>query len=300
MVPPRPHPARGEAQPVGEGNDDRERLEEPLGVPVPARDRLGLAAQLEASPGPQEPLALVDPPRLLLGLVHLQLEAARRVLVVHRARRRRLDEGGAGLDREDLRPHVPRLRVLDRRRRDELLPALQHADRVVGLHRAVTLLDDHELAVQEAGLGVVEALRRESREEHDVFGWAEPLDHLGEPALPRPALARARSPRAGPRACARRPPGRGGACSSPRPRSRERRCPSRPGRGDPRASGRRALPRARSRSSRAARPRPRASTPRPSSRPPRAGPGAPPRPRLLRTPSALPARLANSDRLLDA
>ena len=83
MVAPRPHPARGEAQPVGEGDDDRERLEEPLRVPVAARDRLGLAPQLEAALGAQEPLALVDPPRLLLGLVHRQLEAARRVLVVH-------------------------------------------------------------------------------------------------------------------------------------------------------------------------------------------------------------------------
>ena len=133
-------------------------------------------------------LALVDPPRLLFGLVHRQLEAARRVLVVDRARRRRFDEGGAGLDREDLRPHVPRLRVLHRCRGDELLPALQHADRVVGLHRAVALLDDHELAVEEARLGVVEALRREPREEHDVLGRAEPLDDLGEPALPGAAL----------------------------------------------------------------------------------------------------------------
>ena len=43
------------------------------------------APQLEASPGPQEPLALVDPLRLLHGLVHLQLEAAGGVLVVDRA-----------------------------------------------------------------------------------------------------------------------------------------------------------------------------------------------------------------------
>ena len=46
------------------------------------------------------------------------------------------------------------------RRSDELLPALEHADRVVRVHRAVALLDDHELVVEEAGLGVVEALRR--------------------------------------------------------------------------------------------------------------------------------------------
>ena len=75
------------------------------------------------------------------------------------------------------------------RRGDELLPALQDADRVVGLHRAVALLDDHELLIEEAGRGVVEALRREAREEHDVFGRREPLDHLGDAALARAALA---------------------------------------------------------------------------------------------------------------
>ena len=49
-----------------------------------AGDRLGLALELEAAPGSQQPLPLVDPPRLILGFVHLQLEAPRRVLVVHR------------------------------------------------------------------------------------------------------------------------------------------------------------------------------------------------------------------------
>ena len=101
---------------------------------------------------------------------------------------RRLDEGGARLDGEDPGLHVPRGGVLDRRRGDELLPALEHADRVVRLDRAVALLDDHELPVQEAGLDVVEALRREPRQEHDVFRRAELLDHLGEPALAGAAL----------------------------------------------------------------------------------------------------------------
>ncbi len=71
---------------------------------------------------------------------------------------------------------------------DELLPALEHPDRVVRFDRAAALLDDHELPVQESGLGVVEALRRESGQEHDVLGRAELLDHLGEAALAGPAL----------------------------------------------------------------------------------------------------------------
>jgi hypothetical protein len=131
----------------------------------------------------------VDPPRLLRSLVHRELEAAGRILVVDRRGGGGLDEGGPGLDREDLRAHVPRGRVLDGRGRDELLPALQHPDRVVRLDRAVALLDDHELSVEEAPFGVVEALRRQPRQQHDVFRRAETLDRLGEDALARPALA---------------------------------------------------------------------------------------------------------------
>ena len=58
-----------------------------------------LLAQSEAALGWQQAHALVDLPRLFGRLVHRQLEAARRVLVVDAARGRRLDEGDAGLDR---------------------------------------------------------------------------------------------------------------------------------------------------------------------------------------------------------
>ena len=83
---------------------------------------------------------------------------------------------------------LPVCGILDRRRGDELLPALQDADGVVRLHRAVTLLDDDELLVEKARLDVVEALGSEPGEEHHVLGRGELLDDLGDAALPGPAL----------------------------------------------------------------------------------------------------------------
>ena len=46
----------------------------------------------------------------------------------------------------------------------------------------------HELLVQKPGIGVVEALRREPRQEHDVFGRREPFDDFGDTALPGATL----------------------------------------------------------------------------------------------------------------
>ena len=69
-------------------------------------------------------------------------------------------------------------------------------------------------------------------------GGVRLLDDFGEAALPGAALARGRWPRAGPRACARRPRGRGAACSSLRRRSRASRCRAPPGRGGPVGEGR--------------------------------------------------------------
>ena len=180
----------------------------------------------------REALALVDPVCLLGALVHRQLETARRVLVVHRGCRGGLDEGGTGLDGEDLGAHVPRLWVLDGCGGDELLPALKDADGVVGLHGSVALLDDDELVVEEALVHVVEALWCQAGQQHDVFGGRELLDHFGDARSSRLHSARGRWPRAGRGACARWPRGTAGACSSPRRRSRARRRPSPPGRGD--------------------------------------------------------------------
>ena len=89
------------------------------------------------------------------------------------------------------RPQVPGLRVLDRSGGDELLPALQDADRVVGFHGAVAFLDDHELLIEEAGSGVVEALRREAREKDDVLGLASGVSITSVmPLLPAPLWLR--------------------------------------------------------------------------------------------------------------
>ena len=117
-----------------------------------------------------------------------RLETPGGVLVIDRGRRRRFDESSPRLDGEDLRAHVPGHRVLDGRRGDEFFPALEHTDGVIRLHRAVTFLDDDELAVEKAWSRVVETLRCQSCQENDVFGRRELLDDFGETALARAAL----------------------------------------------------------------------------------------------------------------
>jgi hypothetical protein len=55
---------------------------------------------------------------------------------------------------------------------------------VLGVEDAIT----NQLVVEVAGLGVVQALRREAGEQHHVLGWRQPLDHLRQPALAGPGL----------------------------------------------------------------------------------------------------------------
>src|SRR6266545_5918984 len=65
VVAPRAHPAIREADVVRERDHHRERLEQPLRVPVPAADGLSFLAQREPGSGLGQPLPLVDAAGLL-------------------------------------------------------------------------------------------------------------------------------------------------------------------------------------------------------------------------------------------
>ena len=125
----------------------------------------------------------MDAARLLGRLVEEELETAGRVLVVDLERGRGLEEDRRAVDLDDRRLDLAASRVLDRHAEDELLPRLQRPQRIVGFLRAGPLLDDDDLAAQEVLLHVVERLRRQPREEDDLFRWREPLEQLGQAAL---------------------------------------------------------------------------------------------------------------------
>ena len=188
MVPPGPGPGVEESQGRRVGVDHRERPKQPLGVSVPADDRLPVLAGQEAFERSALPLEAVDRPRLLPGLVDRQDQAAVEELLVD------VDGGGGEKDRDrPLDPvlvgHEPAgLRVLARRGDRELAFGLEELQGVGGPLGALLLGDGQDLVGEIRLAHVEEALPRHRRVGHPLL-----LGHQIENRVHQGGLARGRA-----------------------------------------------------------------------------------------------------------